>query len=841
MSKITNKTTTKFLKSTSIGALSALMLIPNIAVAQSDSDEIIVTATRRAQTIQDVPYSISAVSGADLEEANVADLADLTRLVPGVAFADLGARSSSINNQLILRGLNASASGGVNAFLANNTPAGVSTYLNDTPLFTNLKLTDLERVEVLRGPQGTLYGANSIGGTLRFIFNKPDTEKFETTINVGVSVPEHSSEVGYNIDGVVNFPLSDKAALRIAGGYEEIAGFVDATGLAVGGIDGVGLSGAGNPFVDTVAVAPQEDIDGADVYFVRASLLVNLADNVEANLLYHRQVDDAEGFSAQTPGGTKRAHDQVFNAPFNRETDLYALEIEADLGFATLESSTSFSKNSADTTPGTGISGLVRNLDINAGGILGGYPTFNPGLVAYFTEDLNEETFAQEFRLVSNNEGPLNWIAGAYYQEIERTRLENIILPGFENFATTPGNPFFSIPGLPLNGFGIPVPPTFSFVDIGVPDFATFLGGPPVFAPASSISNELFVSLDELIKTDDTAIFGEVTYDFSDRFQMTFGARVFWNDVATNLDFSQPLSGALASLPLGNPSGAGTVSASSDVQSEIFKANASYDFNENLTGYLTWSEGFRRGGGNATPTVGVLGEDASLVVFQPDTVTNYEAGLKGTLGDRVNFTAAVYYMDWTDPQIPTNSSGGLPVVINSGQARTQGIELEANFDITENLSFTGGYGYVDAEFTEDFASALTPVSRRSTIVAQEGNKLPGVPAHSASWAFDYEKPVSLLGSSYFNARLDGSHRSSVVTAVSPLLPQYTELDGYSILNASIGLSKDNWRVSTFIKNITDEEGVAAVLREFGNAGPNENLDFLSRPRTYGVRLGYTFD
>lgn len=831
------------IKSASVLAMGLVIASTDVVFAQEapapgTSVEILVTATRRAESVYDVPYNISAVSGEDLEAANVVNLADLTRIVPGVAYADLGARAS-VNNQLILRGLNVAAAGGVNAFLANNTPAGVSTYFNDTPIFTNLKLNDLNRVEVLRGPQGTLYGANSIGGTLRFIFNKPNTEEFSASMDAGVSFPKHSSDVSYNVDMVANLPLTENIALRVAGGYEEIAGFVDANGFAVGGTSSFGLEPPGSPFFSAIATSPQEDIDGSDVYYIRASLLWDVTEDIEAYFVYHRQVDDAEGLSAQTPGGTPRAHDQTFNSPYKRVTDVYALELDIDLGFASLESSTSYSDNKATTSDeGSGISGLPRSINVFTGGALGG--PFNSGLAGYFTEDIDEETFAQEVRLVSQYESDFSWILGLYYQDIQRTRFEEVFVPGFSTFATTPGNPFVTIPGIPL-GFGFPgATPKTTLADFGILDFATFLGGPPTLVPLSAVNEEIFLRLDEAIDTEDIAIFGELSYDVTDRWNVTFGARVFWNDVTTSLDYAQPLSGGLASTPPGLPSGAGSVTSGIDIQSQIFKVNTSYDITDDVLAYFTWSEGFRRGGGNATPTAGIIGEDISLLVFQPDTVTNYEVGVKGTLLDRLDYTLAYFYLNWNDPQVPTSSAGGLPVVINAGEAMTQGIEFEGSLELFEGLTFSGGYTYVDAEFTQDFASAPAPVTMSSTVITSDGNRLPGVPEHSATWSLDYVHTVNMFGGSEIHARVDGSYRSNAVTAADPSLLQFAVVDGFSIWNASLSWQNENWRVTAFVRNLADEEGIGAVVRDFAAAGPIENLDFLSRPRTFGFSVGASF-
>lgn len=839
----------------SLAIFSAGMLagVPTGAVAQDAEEDdafvlevITVTATRRDETIQDVPYNISAVSGQQMKDANVSSLVDLTRFVPGVAFADLGPRSSGLNNQLILRGLNANDQGGIGAFINQNTPAGVATYLNDTPLFTNLKIADLERVEVLRGPQGTLYGAGSIGGTLRFIFNKPDTEAFSATFDAGLSFMDDSDDVNYNFDGVVNVPLSDKMALRVAAGYEQFGGFVDANALAVGGPDGSRLVDPTMPFSSPLLTERVEDTDSADQWYLRASLLWDVTEDVEAYFTYHRQVDDAEDISVETnsaaPFAVPRSHDLPFTSPLNREVDVFALELDIDLGFALLESSTSFTKNEAVSSGD--LSGLVRAVDVGSfGSSFGGYPFFNPGLRGYFEDETVSESFAQEIRLVSQGDSKLEWLVGFYYQDLKTDVVDVTSVPGFAEYANTPGQPLLADPFF-ASFFGLP--PGFTFNDFGVFTFADFLGGFPLFVQPSAISNEVFVSFDESRKTEDIAFFGELTYNFTDRWDMTFGARVFWNDVDASLDYLQPLLGTLGSPSGLDPSGAGSVTASDDVSSEIFRINTSYDISDDLTFYATWSEGFRRGGANAFPISGFVGEDPSLVIFEPDTVTNYEIGLKGNVDNRFNFTAALFRIDWENPQVAgATAPGGFPVVYNAGDARTQGIELEARLNVTENLTLSGGYSYVDAEFREDFAATPGPAvpgfpPPTSDFFAEAGNRLPGVPESSATWALEYTQPVSFLGFSDIYARVDGSYRSDVVTSASPDLAAFTTLDGFSMWNASITANHENFRVTVFVRNIGDEAGIAAVQRNFSAAGPDADFDFLSRPRTIGVSVSTSF-
>ena len=338
-----------------IGQLIAAMVLTSWALelrAQA-LEEIIVTSTRRAQSLQDIPYNISAITGDQMEAANVTSLVDLTRTIPGIAYADLGVRSAGVNNQLILRGVNANAQGSINAYLGNLTPAGVSTYLGNTPIFINLAISDLERVEVLRGPQGTLFGAGSVGGTIRFIFNEPNPEAFDAAVDVDIGSTEDADDLNYRLEGFVNAPLGESAALRIAGGYKELAGVVDGRRLAVGGFQNPQVADPADPFGTGVLTEQAEDIDDADQWFVRTSLLWNISEEFQAQFIYQRQEESADGFSFQTdaasPGAEERVFDQYFISPMDREIDLFALELDYDFGFARLESSTSFTSNEEET------------------------------------------------------------------------------------------------------------------------------------------------------------------------------------------------------------------------------------------------------------------------------------------------------------------------------------------------------------------------------------------------------------------------------------------------------------------------------------------------------------
>ena len=213
------------------GVASALLCnMPASVTAQTELEEIIVTATRRAETVLDIPYNLSVLSNDDLRTARAIGLGDLARLVPGVSYVDQGPVARAQNNNFTLRGLNISSASN-NGDISALSQAAVSTYVGETPIFYNITLKDMDRVEVLRGPQGTLYGAGSLGGTIRFIPNRPDFSGVAVDFDSSVSLTEDSDQVSYSADGVINLPVVENVlAARIAAGYTREGGFVDALG-----------------------------------------------------------------------------------------------------------------------------------------------------------------------------------------------------------------------------------------------------------------------------------------------------------------------------------------------------------------------------------------------------------------------------------------------------------------------------------------------------------------------------------------------------------------------------------------------------------------------------------
>lgn len=759
--------------------------------------DVIVTATGRAQRAEDVPYNMSVLSEDDLKNADVTSLGDLSRQVAGLTFLDMGVRSNGVNNGLIIRGLNG-ASAGIN----DNSPAAgemtVSTYINSTPVFSDLKITDVARVEVLRGPQGTLYGAGSVGGTVRFIFNKPDPTAFSGDVQTKVSQTEDSDELNYSVDGIVNIPLSRNAALRVSAGYEDIAGVIDAKNLMVYDSDGnPELADPSDYFGSAGVFKSKKDVDDADIRYARVSGLWDLSDSVSALLTYQHQENKASDFTGVSPYESGRVSTRYRTSPSDNTTDVYALELTADVGFATLTSSTSYSKNVLNSESD------YTNFALEYQDYYAGFPRISD----YTTIDYTTKRFVQELRLADQDGGDWDWVTGAYYSQDKQTAAIRTWIPGWSEFTNTPGDPI----AVAALGEG-----------------ATYAQYYQSFYPDGTFDSDETWLLDKKVKNPQTALYGELTRHLTPRWQVTGGARVFWvqND-----------RGAVQTFPAAGAAGDFTANTKSSSHDQIFKVNSSYEITSKDQVYFTWSQGYRQGGTNALPATGWYAADPSLMSYKSDFANNYEVGAKGRgWGNRLSYSAAAYYIAWRDiqVQIPAPVSG-IPTLVNGGDAVSKGLELQASALLSDRWQATLGYSYTDAELTDDFYLG-------EGFVGYDGNHLPGVPVNSANGSLSYTQPLQLMGYSEVIYRVDGNYRSHTKTALNDESSNYAQLSGFATWNASVDWSNGAFRAGVFVHNITDEDGVTAVDYQDDTSPPSRpgSLRFIQRPRTVGISMGYSF-
>ena len=748
-------------------------------------EEVIVTATRREQSVLDVPYNISAVSGASLAERQIVDNADLMRSVTGVAVVDRGYRNSGVINGIMIRGINTDGSA-VGDYQLSTVPT-VSTYVNDTPVYANFLLKDIERVEVLRGPQGTLYGSGSLGGTVRYIMNAPKLGDFQASVSGTASQVDGSSSVGYGLDGMLNVPLGETAALRITGTRLDYPGLTDYVNLYR--LDANGLPVAPNGVLDDAAqYYVKKDADTAEIWYGRAALLWRPTDAVDLTLSYTIQSDEIGGRRQVTRGfdGYGRRYRKYENGsiqlePSSRDVDVAALEANIDFGFATLTSSTSYYDHSGDSvSENTGFYAQAGFLPI--------YYNY-PRPMASAVRSFKDSAFVQELRLVSKGGSQLDWTVGAFYQDQDLGQTQQSFLRGFKRWWDTA---------------------------TGLPQLVT---GDKDFDYAR---NETF---------EDRAVFGELTWHFTDAFQATGGFRYYDNDF-TNRSFMD--------LPLF--AGVFTPENSSFDTSEdgvLWKGNVSYKLNANQLAYATISQGYRRGGSNAIPTSGTFAENPGFLRFGSDSVTNYEIGIKGT-GSRFRYGAALFVVDWEDVQINTSTPiWGFFAAVNGGKASSKGIEFELDGRITERLGVNFGYTYVDAKLDED---ALSPTG---FVLGSAGNRLPGTPEHTVMAGLAYTAPAG--ASLSWTTRVNGYYQSSTQNAISNSPTFNVQLGGFQLWNFSTTLSADNWDATFWAKNLLNEAGVTGLFTEaymgtepsqgyFGNG----SKEFISLPRTFGVTLAWRF-
>ncbi|GHF14831.1 TonB-dependent receptor [Kordiimonas sediminis] len=778
-------------------ALSTVLISGGSAVlAQEDGqvvlEEIQVTATRRVTSVQDIPYNISAMSGADIDAAKMVDAAELLRAMAGIATADRGARNASQVNGIRIRGLN------VDSAFRGDVPVTsgptVATYINDTPIFSNMMLKDLNRVEVLRGPQGTLYGSGALGGAVRYITNQPNLEEFEGSVAGTISTTDGSGGLSWTTDLVLNIPVSDSFALRAVASHVDTAGIIDYVNIYE--LDGNGAPVVPGDVTDTDArYTSVKDADEAETDFLRVTALFKPSDAFDVSLSYTHQSDDV-GARRGSAEGAVDGDGNVYGRyeagavqlePAEADLEMFAAEVNVDMGFATLTSSTSvYDRDGRSISENTGFyaqKGWLANFYYNS-----------PRPLARADRGFRDKAFIQEVRLVSNSDGPLNWVVGGYYQDQDLEADQVSTLAGYKAWAST-------VFGWMSDGYGY-----------------------------SDTDNDF--DFDSLTRVKEKALYGEITYDVTDAFHVTGGIRYFDSSVSADARVDLPFWNSLFAP-------AEIVDQKSGKKDALFKLNLSYDMNDDTKLYATVSEGYRRGGATAVPTIGYFAEDPAWLSFGSDSVVNYEIGAKG-VSDAFRYTVSAFYVDWTNPQINTATSNwGFFTVANGDKARSYGLEVELEGQATEALHYTVGYAYLNSKLSEDF---LAPTG---SVIAADGNSLPGVPKHMFSASADYTAEIGGYETIF---RIDGYLQSKTKNYIDNDHPSFGQTHkGFALINAATTVRVSDVDITLFVKNLFNNRGVTARYSEsymgtdpaqnyFGSGAKAE----ITLPRTFGLAAKYSF-
>lgn len=796
------------------GMFAPLVFAQDQAGEAADSllmEEVIVTATRRSMSLQDVPFNITAISGDFIEKAGILDATELMREIPGVTVADGGGRAAETNANIMIRGINIDPNSTDRTFLSAPT---VSVYVGDTPMYANFVLRDVDRVEVLRGPQATLYGSGSLGGTVRYIMNKPDASAFDANVGLDLSTTDGSSGNNWNGDFMVNIPMSETFAFRASGGRVDNAGVIDYVNAYQTDSNGVPIAEGGDTLDGGPVYVNKKDADTVEVDFARLSMGWTPNDEFEAQLSYQWQEGDFGGRRQMTTvsNGFGEPYSEyelgaVVLEPASNEAKMAALEMDYDLGFATLSSSTSYYDRSFESVSDN--TGFYAAQEISwAPGrswlYYYGYGGFRrPAVPAYRTA--SEDAFVQEFRLVSNTDGAFDWVGGLYYMDQSGDATQRTTILGFQEWRDVSG-------------------------------WANDFYGP---------SNDTFVwTYDKSFK--DLAAFGEMTFHPTETVDLTVGARWFDNE---NTVTSQTL------LPIwiGSIYDFGEAPETTNTQKDddfLFKGNIAWHLNDQQMVYGTISEGYRRGGSNASPVwyPGCVRycNDPSYTSFESDSVVNYEVGFKGSASN-MSYTVSAFYIDWSDPQLNTATpSGAFYAVVNGPSATSKGLDAELTWAITEALTFYGGYSFIDAELDEDLYVPIgNPDAPAERLEASAGNQLPGTPENSLNLSLTHSYNLSNgwrwdnRGSMYWQDESENSILDSEDWNLT--------LDSFSLWNFSTTLLDDNWATSLYIKNAFNEEGSTAEFKDgYFQTRPADffyghgQKVFIAQPRTIGVSFRYWF-
>lgn len=787
--------------------------------------EVTVTATRRSVSAQDLPISITAVSGGTLEAAGIQDIASLAHSVAGVDYTDKGPFGGVSGSTLIIRGLNSEGTGSL--ALATSIVPPVATYVDETPLFFNLRLQDLDHVEILRGPQGTLYGSGSLGGTLRFVQNAPDPSGFDAKVEMGMSKTQHAHAPNEDVNGMLNLPLSDTFAIRLNASFTNEGGYISQRNLYQ--LDGAGIPLSATPG-DTFSQPIVGQRDGVNSYgyrSARVSALWKPSDDLKAQLSYYYQRSTGAGFPTEAPavyGSNSLASIDYAQDGTEDRVNLVAFNLEYNLGFATLTSATSYAHHHNETSED--LTALYTSFSFYTP-----YYGANPRAFIVGHQALNDELFAQEFRLASKPGGKIDWVTGAFFKNQRTYIQEHEFYPGYDDFS----NACAAVYGFGSNqcGFG-------EYYDV-----APQVNGVPTVTPSTPGSAGIPLVKDQAYIGDvhtrfkDYALFGEVTWHIFDKLSLTGGTRLFKQTV----DQSQQTG-----LLFDGPDFAANGSLSDEFRRPLWKINSSYQFDKSNLAYVTWSQGFRRGGVNALPPQ-VIGEtvDPRLSRLAPDKVDNYEIGFKGTVSNRLRYSVAVFDMEWHNFQEGVQLTPlVLPGAINLGNAASRGVELEVAASLTRHLDASIGYTY-DETVLYNYTDVASTPGNLSVGLPPTGGRLPGTPLNSLALNLEYGRIN--LGEGELRFAVDGHYQSRVLPAISESVPTVA---GYTLWNFRTSYQLSHWTGSLFVNNLADARAITSYTdpANYGGAtttygipaanNANRYSALVSQPRTYGFSVAYSF-
>lgn len=760
---------------------------------QSGSEEapvleaVTVTAQKRSENLQKVPISIQVLGTEQLDELHVSDFQDIASQFPSVSFQRLGEVPS--NFQVYMRGV---ASGGDGNHSGPLPTVGV--YVDEQPVTTirgaiDLHPYDIQRVEALAGPQGTLYGASSQAGTIRIITNKPDASGFAAGYGLELNSISDGG-TGHVAEGFINLPISENAAIRLVGWDRDDAGYIDNVfGERTFPTSGITIDNADRA---------QDDFNYSNTTGARAALQIDLNDNwtITPSVITQRQ--DINGSFGVDPNVGDLATTQFYPQTAEDRWTQSALTVQGRIG--NFDVTYAYAHLDRDLDTESDYSDYAYWYDT-----LFGYGTYfyddNGDLInpsQYIQSKNGYKKQSHELRIASPAENRLRFVAGVFWQDQDNDIQERYRVDGLAD-------------SLSVTGW------------------------------------EDTIWLTRQQRQDkDQAFFGEVSFDFTDRLTATAGMRFFEVDNSLRGYFgfndgyvSNPTYGEGAcntqNLPPYPNAPCEVFNKSVKENDSIGKFNLSYQVNDDVMVYGTWSEGYRPGGINRRGT---------LAPYVSDYLTNWELGWKTRWADgRVSFNGAVFEQSWDDFQFAILGQNGLTEIKNANQARIRGIEADLAWAATYNLRLSGGIALYDAQLSANYCGFTDangkPETNCAAPLAPEGTRLPITADFkgnlTARYTFDvasYEAHVQ------GQVTHEGKRSTDLRTAERAILG---DLGAYTLFDLTAGFGRGNWDVDFYIKNVFDERAELSRFTQCAEAVCGDQAyTVVARPRTFGVRFSQDF-
>jgi outer membrane receptor protein involved in Fe transport len=750
-------------------------------LANENSQTIIVTAQKRAQVLLDVPSSVTVVGGDTLDRQQAKSFQDYLSLVPG--FSVNG--STAGVTRITLRGANTGGVASTVAIFMDDVPFGSSTGLaNGSILSGDFDPFDLNRLEVLRGPQGTLYGASSFGGVLRYITNAPKLNRIEVRAQGGIEDTAHGG-LGYNAAGVINVPLGKKAAIRVDGFYRKDHGYVDSIGnnpifnltqLFPPGTPGFpnGFPFPPLPSVELGRTLVAKNINDRESYGGRASLLFQPTDRLSIRLTaFAQNLNSGAGdYFDVDPNTLKSLYGRFVQSiyqpqPTHIKYRVYYGTADWDVGFANLFSSTSYStfKENLETDDTFGLAPTV-NILANLGFITTtGTPVMRPlGVQLFQTTSTNK--FTQEFRLSSPNNNTLEWLVGAFY-----THEKSGIDP--QNLLAT--------------------------------EFGTDKVAPDIVPLALIFLKSTYTEY---------AGFANATWHITPRADLTFGGRLAHNKQSAHENITSPLIGDQV--------------ANDNSSESVFTYSIAprYELSKHASIYARVASGFRPGGPNVLPVTAPAGTPTT---YKADRLTNWEIGLKAEAPDAHLWSVevAAYHINWKDIQLfeVINQIG---INANGGKARVNGLEVSGALRPVPGLTLAANGAYTDAKLLDDTPPATGGLN---------GDPLPWVPKWSGALHADYQFPLTGSTDGFIGASVSYTGKRNAAFNERNPDGSLVRIPGYTEVDLRAGANVGHFTIEAFARNLFDKRGLTDAFGFNGATFPAGAAGAGAiRPRTIGLTL-----